>query len=434
METIYDNEDPQFSGEIKNIEELYSIDEGIRKKSFMSEGGNSEIFIYTSSHNNTEYIFRKSRDVETCEEEFNIHKTLAQDNIAPKIYYGAKFINGPEKNYISIIEKGENLLVLLNSLHTKNNIKNLFTQCLILIYRMIYKHNIYCADQKIPNFIYFFNEGKIDVRMIDFGMDWCKLENFIKDKKYITEFLSTEKKREKFKFKFLILLWIQTIIFYYLYSYNSSKSYIKKIVKEIINKTIEDIKNIEDSPFEKYNKDPYQEIVCNKDLLNFLKKSKPVIRTFEFYVPITETERFDETYLDCNEFIDSLINTSNENDVSGVNSISNKVSGLTIKNTPKRNTPKINTPNTLNNNDILPKRIKRSPKNISTKIRQSPKLTNSQLSNTPLQPLSNLSQRKTSILPVSSIKLGGLINKKQNKKSKSKKQKKKSNKKNKSNK
>ena len=386
MGTIYENEDPQFSPEtLEKIEDLYRIDAGIENIRSIARGSNSIIYIYTSLHDQKKYIYRVSFDVKLCEEEFDIHKRLAKADIAPKIYYGAKkkskLYDGPE--YISIMEKGENLLKKMDDLNlptvydkNKDIIIDLFSQCLILIYRMIYEHEIYCADQKINNFVYFNDGGNMKVKMIDFGMDWCKLENIIedKDKDYKDEFLSD---KEKFKFNYLILLWIQTIISYY---FNSPlkkiiniKEHIKKISKTIIKTSIERIKNINitnqtESPFKEYEdkENPYQEIVCNKDLLYFLRQSKKVIETFKHYIPVGDTIEFDESYLDC--------------------------------------LPPLYTPS---GEQLLP------PSSISP---------NKQPSFPPSSGYPRFNIRR--INP--RVKLGGLINKKQNKKSKSKKQNKKS--------
>jgi hypothetical protein len=63
------------------------------------------------------------------------------------------------------------LTFLIRNQKNNNIVKTVMKKMINVIYRMIFEHNLYCVDIKPHNFV--IKESNLDVRMIDFGGDYC---------------------------------------------------------------------------------------------------------------------------------------------------------------------------------------------------------------------------------------------------------------------
>ena len=156
------------------------------------------------------------------EVEFNYY--MGEVGLGPKLYYAFFEITrddkyGLEGNQYFIMEPMDTdaSKFFRDQTFTVDQKQAVLSKMIKLLYKQIYKYNLYCADTKTPNFL--INKDDFKVCLIDFGGDFC---NISADGKDIMEHLSLSRHKKKDLFYFSQLLQLRMYIEMYEYvPYNS---------------------------------------------------------------------------------------------------------------------------------------------------------------------------------------------------------------------
>lgn len=148
-------------------------------------------YIYKAEEGNKEYAIKKIiTKLYPSEEEYQFQEIEAEVEygtymsdlgIGPKVYRSFYITYEKEgENYIiTYIKMGKydySLISFLNSSFRKRIKENAVKKCIDLIRRQVYRSNLYCIDIKPGNFVVNISKKTLDVKMIDFGSDYCKKE------------------------------------------------------------------------------------------------------------------------------------------------------------------------------------------------------------------------------------------------------------------
>jgi hypothetical protein len=114
-------------------------------------------------------------------------------NIGPKVYDAFYYVIG--KNFIQYIIMEYFQMNGYDALNKKDINENVCTQMIRLIYKQVFGYEFYCADVKPQNYVVNNTNNPnnnqsgsgIDIKMIDFGTDWCYFENILLDHKYLNK-------------------------------------------------------------------------------------------------------------------------------------------------------------------------------------------------------------------------------------------------------
>ena len=306
------------NGQQEIMNELAILDSNINKIDLSGSpnysGSFSNVYSYTSKINGKNYVLRDEKinqfyfleakaEVQT---EFKIQQNLAKDDIAPKIYYAALYRKEQEPHFyfITIMDEYDNLYDYLQLVRLDKSIDEskkfnifieIFQQCFNLVYKMIFEHEFYCADQKIQNFVYKEDESTntYDIKMIDFDNKFCndyKIINNVIFKKGLSP-----EEIEKNKYYYMKSLWLQIILFFDIYN----KNYLinNKLIEKIITKALKSNNNITG----KYNEKTYDEFMCNNDFINWLidKNDNNQMWIYNYYTLKTKDEINHKKILNC---------------------------------------------------------------------------------------------------------------------------------------
>ena len=293
------------------INELVTLDPSINKIKLQNPtytGSFSKVYVYRSDINKKDYVLRNERInapyyLKEAQTEFAIQQKLAKDDIAPKIYYAALYNPIFDYGFITIMDKYDNLndylkLVKSESIDESkkfNIFVEIFQQCLNLVYKMIFEHEFYCADQKIQNFVYkeYKSTNTYDIKMIDFDNKFCNDERIINNVIFKKDLSLLE--IEKNKYYYMKSLWLQIILFFD----RTNKNYLSKnyLIEKIITKTLTSNDNIT----KKYNEETYDKFMCNDDFINWLidKNDYNQMWVYNYYTNHTKDEIKHKEILNC---------------------------------------------------------------------------------------------------------------------------------------
>lgn len=106
--------------------------------------------------------------------------TMAEQDIGPMIY-DAFFVVSPKHTFIItyiLMEVFDGSVDDVYKLKLPSTVFfDIHAQMLDILYKQIFKHHMYCSDIKPGNFVVKKVGGKYKVRAIDFGTDWCRLDD-----------------------------------------------------------------------------------------------------------------------------------------------------------------------------------------------------------------------------------------------------------------
>jgi len=113
--------------------------------------------------------------IEDMHDEVDYSYEMGKNNIGPRVYDAFFYQTEDTVNQFIIMEKFDtsvaNWILSGDSDLNKTNCSNVSNKMLDLLYKQIFKLNMFCGDIKPDNFV--INLDTFTVRMIDFGIEWC---------------------------------------------------------------------------------------------------------------------------------------------------------------------------------------------------------------------------------------------------------------------
>ncbi len=102
---------------------------------------------------------------------------MGNSGVGPRVYDSFYYIHNKIVTQFILMEKFDSSvsrwMMSHSSVKSRENCTKVVTSMLDLVYRQVFELNIYCLDIKVENFV--INTNPIDVKMIDFGIDWCTM-------------------------------------------------------------------------------------------------------------------------------------------------------------------------------------------------------------------------------------------------------------------
>lgn len=193
----FENFDGKIKQCVKIIDEEYIYADSVNKCSginltnLIEEGGTSVIYMGESGESGKKYAIKyiyfdryrtgynlSMRDIY---KEIELCLYMGEKGISPKIY-DTFFVNLKGSSRVV----NESLAVIImdyypmsggdfmeKNIYKPEQIRKVVTKMIDLIKKTIYDNNLYCSDTKPENFVVQEIDNDINVKMIDFGSDWC---------------------------------------------------------------------------------------------------------------------------------------------------------------------------------------------------------------------------------------------------------------------
>lgn len=139
---------------------------------------------------------------------------MAESGLGPKVYdaFYVKLSSRKIVQYIFMEPGDGSISDLLESDDSVETLTKSVEEMINLLHDQIFVYHMYCLDQKPGNFIYTKRKRSIDVKMIDFGKDFCNLRKIPP----IYEFLFPDPKTQMNMLFIVLLIQLYVVIYNYM--------------------------------------------------------------------------------------------------------------------------------------------------------------------------------------------------------------------------
>lgn len=169
---------------------------------YCSVGRGSYGIVYAAHgmYNSKKYYFVIKKvinvSIENINHEYNYSRIMSEMGIGPKVYDGFyvsqknteshRLLKDRYTQYIVMEKYDESVEELIKKRTTsKRDMMHIISDMINLLYYKIFNTSIVCYDIKPSNFVYRKNKkGTYDIKLIDFGTEFCEEGNITKKRKY----------------------------------------------------------------------------------------------------------------------------------------------------------------------------------------------------------------------------------------------------------
>jgi hypothetical protein len=132
----------------------------------------------TYKSNKYKFAIKEIRNVSYSDinNEYNYSVSMSNMHLGPKVFDAFYVPSGNKFTQYIFMEKYHDTvhkLLVFPGISTFDK-KILINKMLMLLYTKIFKSNVICYDIKPNNYVFKVSKGEIDVRLIDFGQEFCE--------------------------------------------------------------------------------------------------------------------------------------------------------------------------------------------------------------------------------------------------------------------